>query len=183
MRAKSRGSLGAALALASSLASLQAPAWALPILGLVRPEVELTDAWERSIHLSTYRGMPVLVVYEDKGSAQQNAALKSELAVLARGEKYRRLVALVAVADVSGYDYWPVRGFVKGSIRSESERQHTVIYCDWDGHVRRALELERGQSNVVLYGRDGSVLFAHAGALGADERRAFVALLRSQVPD
>jgi hypothetical protein len=156
---------------------------ALPVAGAVRPEVQLTDAWDRSIRLSTYRGMPVLVVYEDKGSSAQNAALKSELAVLARGDKYRRLIALVAVADVTGYDYWPIRGFVRSAIRSESSRQNTVIYCDWDGHIRAALGLERGQSNVVLYGSDGGVLFAHAGPLTADGRRAFVALLRAQVPD
>jgi hypothetical protein len=160
-----------------------APVEALPLAGALRPEVELTDAWERSIRLSTYRGMPVLVVYEDKGSSEQNAALKRELAVLAKGDKYRRLIALVAVADVTGYDYWPIRGFVKGAIRGESEKQSTVIYCDWDGHVRHALGLERGQSNVVLYGSDGAVLYAHAGPMSAEERRGFVELLRAQVPD
>jgi hypothetical protein len=155
--------------------------WALPIAGALRPEVELTDAWERSIRLSTYRGMPVLVVYEDKGSSEQNAALKRELAVLAKGDRYKKLIALVAVADVTGYDYWPIRGFVKGAIRGESQKQNTVIYCDWDGHVRRALGLEEGASNVVLYGRDGAVLYAHAGAMTPEDCRGFVALLRAQV--
>jgi hypothetical protein len=175
--------MGAVAAFAALAAWEVSDASALPLAGAVRPEVQLTDAWDRSIRLSTYRGMPVLVVYEDKASSAQNAALKSELAVLARGEKYRRLIALVAVADVSGYDYWPMRGFVRSAIRSESTRQNTDIYCDWDGHVRSALGLERGQSNVVLYGGDGSVLYAHAGPMSVEARGTFIGLLRAQVPD
>ena len=182
-KASTRSRVAAAtLALALAVV-VSSRASALPIAGAVRPEVQLTDAWERSIRLSAYRGMPVLVVYEDKGSSAQNAALKSELAILARGDRYRRSIALVAVADVSGYDYWPIRGFVRSAIRSESAHQTTVIYCDWDGHIRTALGLERGQSNVVLYGRDGSVLYAHAGAMTLEDRTAFIALLRVQVPD
>jgi predicted transcriptional regulator len=163
------------VALVASLAA------ALPLVGALRPEVQLTDAWDRSIQLSKYRGMPVLVVYEDKGSARQNEALKSELSVLAKGDRYRTLIALVAVADVTGYDYWPIRGFVRSAIRSESQKQGTVIYCDWDGRVRTALGLERGMSNIVLYGRDGTVLYARAGAMSGDERRTFLALLKAQV--
>ena len=163
------------------LVLLGARAAALPASGATRPDVQLTDAWDRSIRLSTYVGMPLLVVYEDKGSSSQNAALKQDLAVLARGDRYKKLIALVAVADVSGYDYWPIRGFVRSAIRSESTRQSTVIYCDWDGHVRTSLALEKGQSNVVLYARDGSVLYAHAGPMDADERTTFISKLRDQV--
>lgn len=169
------------VALTVAFATWVAQALALPVAGAWRPEVELTDAWNRSIRLSNYRGMPVLVVYEDKGSSAQNGPLKEELATLAKGDKYRRLIALVAVADLTGYDYWPIRGFVRSAIRSESSKQGTVIYCDWDGHIRAALGLERNESNVVLYGRDGSVLYAHAGPMTSDERRTLIAVLRAQV--
>jgi predicted transcriptional regulator len=154
---------------------------ALPVPGAARSDVELTDAWDRSIHLAAYVGKPVLVVYEDKGSSSQNEALKEELAAVARGDRYKTVVALVAVADVSGYDYWPIRGFVRSALRSESQKQGTVIYCDWDGHVRGTLGLERGQSNVVLYGRSGVVLYSHAGPMSVEERRTFFATLRGQV--
>jgi len=109
---------------------------------------------------------------------QREAAI---LARLAAGDRYRGAVALVAVADVAGYDYWPVRGFVKDAIRKESVKQGTSIYCDWDGHVRRGLELDAGTSNVVLYGKDGSVIFADKGALSAARRGALLDLLRRQV--
>jgi hypothetical protein len=154
---------------------------ALPTQGAARPDVALEDAWDRAIHLERYLGMPMLVLYEDKGSTTENAALKAELARLAEGDRYKERVALVAVADVTGYDYWPVRGFVKSAIRDESRKQKTPIYCDWDGHVRRALDLEQGTSNVLLFGRDGKVLFAHAGPLSEGARAELLARLRSEV--
>jgi hypothetical protein len=154
---------------------------AVPAVGSGRPDVTLQDGWDRTLELARYRGMPILVVYEDKDSATINQGLKEELSKLAKGDRYKRLIALVAVADVSGYDYWPVRGFVKDAIKSESHKQGTLIYCDWDGHVRGALGLHRGTSNVVLFGKDDKVLFSHAGALSSEQQRALIGLLREQV--
>ena len=170
-----------AVLLALVVASILRTARALPALGALRPEVTLKDAWERSITLSRFRGMPVLVVYEDKGSSTQNQRLKDDLARLGQGDRYKQSVGLVAVADVSGYDYWPVRGFVKDAIQSESEKQHTTIYCDWDGHVRTSLGLEKGMSNVVLFGKDGKVLFAASGTVSDQRREELVRLLRHEV--
>lgn len=156
-------------------------AGAVPKVGSVRPNVTLQDGWDRTFDMGRYKGMPILVVYEDKDSATLNQALKDELAKLAKGDRYKRLIALVAVADVSGYDFWPVRGFVKDAIQSESHKQGTLIYCDWDGRVRSALGLRRGTSNVVLFGRDDKVLFSYAGALSATQQKELIGLLREQV--
>lgn len=163
------------------VAVLVSRANASPPIGAPRPDISLRDAWDRQFPLSLFRTMPVLVIYEDKGSVEQNAALKEHLSQLAKGDKYKKLVALVAVADVTGYDYWPVRGFVKNAIQKESHKQGTIIYCDWDGSIRTTLGLERGRSNVVLYGRDGRVLFSEAGALSEERRRALIGLLRTEV--
>jgi hypothetical protein len=171
-----------ALAAVLAVATFVSPARALPHIGAVHPEVRLRDSWDRTTLLSRFRGVPTLLLYEDKASTTENARLKAELAVLARGDSYKRSVALVAVADVSGYDYWPVRGFVKDAIQDESNKQGTIIYCDWDGGVRSALGLEKDKSNVVLYGRDGKVLFASSGPLDAAGRSRLLALLRAQLP-
>ncbi len=168
-------------ALALALASLAPSAGALPKLGAPKPELRLVDAWDRTLDTARLSGRPVLVVHEDKDSSKQNQAFKDDLAALARGNRYVRRIALVAIADVEGYDYWPVRGFVKDAIKSESAKVNTVIYCDWNGDVRRALGLRRGVSNVVLYGAEGTVLFAHEGALSTDQRRRVIELLRQQI--
>ena len=156
-------------------------AHALPTLGEAPPDVVIEDAWDRQVALAKFGAKPVLVVYEDEGSAKQNKALKDQLSELAKGDRYKKRVALVAVADLDGYDYWPVRGFVKDAIRGESRKQQLPIFCDWGGRFRKALGLTKGASNVVLYGKDGKVLFSHAGPLSGDQRTTLVSLLRKQV--
>ena len=133
------------------------------------------------MHLSGTAGRPLLVVYEDKDSSKLNQALKDDLSKLARGDRYRNAVALVPVADLEGYDYWRVRGFVKRAIRTEIAKLRTPIYCDWNGAFRRALGIPRGTSTVILTDQSGVVLFARSGKLSADERRQVLSALRAQV--
>ena len=152
-----------------------APAPTLP------SSVRLVDAWDRSDDIARYRGMPTLLVYEDKDSAQTNILLKRELAELGKGDRYKKSISLIAVADVSSYDYWPARGFVKDAIQKESTAQGTLIFCDWTGSVRNALGLKPSASNFVLYGRDGAILFSHTGAMAPERRAELIALLRRQV--
>jgi hypothetical protein len=154
------------------------PAEALPKIGDVRPTVRLVDAWERPYDLAQVGDRPLLVMYEDKGSAGQNAAFKKELGELARGDRYKGRMVLAAVADVADYDYWPVSGFVKDAIRDESVKAGTPIYCDWDGSVRRVLGVQRGISSVILYGKDGHAVFSYEGPMPPDVRTQLVALLR-----
>lgn len=169
----------ASFALAASLfAFVPASSDAAPSLGGARPDVSFVDAWDRALVLPKTSGKPVLLVYEDKDSANQNLALKNELSSLARGDAYKNRVVLLAVADVSGYDYWPARGFVRDAIRSESVKLGTPIYCDWDGRVRDTLALEAKRSNVVFYGKDGRVLFSHAGTLPDTKRKELVKLMK-----
>jgi hypothetical protein len=178
----SRHSRSFVIGVAVTATALLGPAThALPRLGTGRPTLRLVDAWDQTLELSSVGAKPVLVVYEDKGSADQNTAFKGDLANLAKGDRYKSRVALVAVADVEGYDFWPVRGFVKDAIRGQSRRFGTVIYCDWNGGARQTLGATRGMSNVILYGKDGRVLFSHEGALSPSERREAIELLREQV--
>ena len=154
---------------------------ALPLLGEPPPDVELEDAWDRRVAMAKLGAKPVLVVYEDEASAKQNKELKADLAELAKGGQYKKRVALLAVADLDGYDYWPVKGFVKDAIRDESRKQQLSILCDWNGKFRKALGLVKGSSNVVLYGKDGKVLFSHAGPLSRVQRATLISSLQSQV--
>ncbi|MFS8071466.1 MAG: YtfJ family protein [Byssovorax sp.] len=158
-----------------------APALALPVEGDAAPNARLEDADGRAVELKAFKGKPILIVYEDKDSATQNQPLKDALSKLAKGDRYKAAVALAAVADVSAYDFWPVKGFVKDAIREESRKQKTTIYCDWSGTFRNAYQLRRGVSSIVLVGRDGHVLFAAEGAVSADQRKRLVELLKAQV--
>ncbi len=158
-----------------------APSAALPSAGAARPAVQLVDGWDRPFVLPQAHGKPVLVVYEDKDSARQNQAFKDELAQLGKGDRYKQRVTLVAIADLQGYDYWPVRGFVKDAIQSESNKFGTLIYCDWSGAARASLRLKKGVSSVLLYDRSGTLAFSHEGPMPAVKRAAAMALLREAV--
>ncbi len=170
-----------AVALALTLALAVAPAAALVRPGDIRPAARVADADDRVIDLRSVNGKPTLVLYEDQDSAKVNTAFKDELARLARGERYRNAVALVPVADLQAYDYWPVKGFVRDAIRSESKKIGTTIYCDWDGSFQRAAGFRRGTSSVVLIGSDGRVRFAAEGQLSKEDRERVIALLRVEV--
>ena len=179
--AKLRSIVLGVAALALSTLGSSSPALALPAEGAAAPNARIEDADGRSLELKTFKGKPILIVYEDKESATQNQPLKDALSKLAKGDRYKAAVALAAVADVSSYDYWPVKGFVKDSIREESRKQGTTIYCDWSGSFRGAYRLRRGLSSIVLVGRDGHVLFAAEGAVSAEQRNRLVALLKVEV--
>lgn len=167
-------SIGVAIAVATPGAALVGP-------GALRPAARVVDPDDRVLDLHVVHGRPTLVVYEDKDSATLNQTLKTELSRLARGGKYRATVALVPVADVRDYDYWPVRGFVKDAIRGESRKIGATIYCDWNGSFARALGIQHGTSSVILFGRDGHVLFSYEGKVPDGETGRLLALLGREV--
>jgi len=169
-----------ALAFLTAL-TLASSALALPNEGDAAPNARVEDADGHAVELKQFKGKPILIVYEDKESAEQNQELKKDLSKLAKGDRYKSRVALAAVADVSSYDFWPVKGFVKDAIREESRKQGTTIYCDWNGTFRSRYKLRRGVSSVVLVGKDGHVLFAGEGKLSAEQRKRLIGMLRDQV--
>lgn len=174
---KSGFAFGAVLVVALAAA----PSWALVQTGSLRPAARTVDADDRTLDLRAVNGKPIFVIYEDQTSATMNAALKADLARLAKGDRYVGAVALVPVADLQGYDYWPIRGFVKDAIRSESRKVGATIYCDWDGSFQRAAGFRRGTSSVMLIGRDARVRFAAEGPLDKAQRDRLIAMLRSEV--
>lgn len=164
-----------------SVFTLAAPSNALLSPGAVRPAARVVDANGRVLDLGAVQGRPALVVYEDKESATLNTQLKAELSRLARGDRYRSAVVLVPVADVRDYDFWPVRGFVKDAIRSESKKIGATIYCDWDGSFGRALGIQHGTSTVILVGKSGRVLFAQEGKISPADTKRLLDLLRAEI--
>lgn len=163
------------------IGAVAGPASALLPVGALRPAAKTVDADGRALDLRAILAKPTLVLYEDKDSSKMNAAFKDELSKLARGDRYRDAVALVPVADVQGYDYWPVRGFVKDAIRGESKKIGATIYCDWDGSFQRAADFRRGTSSVMLIGKNRRVLFSSEGPLSKADSARVIELLRGEI--
>ena len=169
------------LPLIAAVATASSDSFAIPKSGEGLPSASVVDANGTSFDTASVKGRPLLIVYEDKDSGKDNQALKDELAAFAREGDYRDRIALVAVADVSSFNFWPARGFAKDAIRRESARAGTTVYCDWDGVFRERLTLTKGKSNVVLVGKDGKVLYAAHGAMGENARARFFSLLRGEL--
>lgn len=171
----------AMLALASSLVLLSsARALASPTVGSQRPGIKLVDGWDRELDLTSVK-RPLLMIYAGKDTNSQTQTLNADLATLEASIHYRRTILELRVADVASYNYWPARGVVKNELQKHSNLLGIVVYSDFTGEVGTTLRLTPTKSNVVLYGRDGKVVFSYAGAVPAADRKVLLDLLRGQL--
>lgn len=158
----------------------QPSAHALPTVGGTAPETaKVEDVDSRVLQMKDLRGKPVLLVYEDKDSAHVNDELKKELAKLSASDQKLGSLRVVAVADVSAYDFFPAKGAVKDAIRKEQEKAKTTIYLDWSAAFRDDLALDKGTSNVVLLDAKGKIVVAFKGALDRDARQRLFDAMRA----
>ena len=168
---------------ASALALAAIPgADAAPKEGEPAPDARAEDVEGRAFETRSYRGKKTLILfYEGKDTSQQNGRLKVDIAKLTKTDRYRSVTHFAAVGDVSDYNYWPVKGIVKDKIREESKKSGWPIYCDWAGSFRAAYKLRRDASNVVVVGKNGSILFAAEGTVDARKRERLFNFLRAEV--
>jgi hypothetical protein len=153
------------------------PAAARPEISGSRAAVQLVDGWDRQLDLANF-ARPIVLFYEDKDSSTQNQTIKDELTDFQRSSNYRATIEHIIVADTSAYNYWPAKGIAKGELRKWTMKLGIIVYSDFIADVRMKLELEKGQSNVVLYGADGRVLLAHAGPMPRDVRDELIARMK-----
>lgn len=168
----SRHRLARRSALLLPLLLLTSHALAAPKIGEDVPGARAEDVDGRPFKLDDQRGKTVVIVYEDKESGAVNKAFKDDLTKLAT-----RAVVIAPVADLSEFNSWPAKGFAKDAIRAESKKSGITIWCDWDASFRKALDLPKGSSSVVVVGKSGKVLFAVDGALDEGQRKAAIAMI------
>jgi hypothetical protein len=148
------------------LAALLGPASAaaLPVPGQPIAPVVVVDQDAHARPLPDPR-LPTLVFYEDKDAGKQNQTAHDRVGALADKPGNQGKVDILAVADVSKWDWFPAHNFAIAEIRKIARRENATIYCDWKGTVRKQWGLTRGKSGVVLLGADGRVRFAGEGPL------------------
>ncbi len=156
-------STASSLILSAILVTMSSDTHALPSPGTVAPSAQVAAIDGQSLNLAALRGKVALIFYEDKDSVSQNRALKDALGRARKSPGHKANATIVAVADVSGYDWWPARGFVEKALREEGKKAGHRIYCDWSGKFRSALQLQQRASNVMLLDPDGKIVLAHAG--------------------
>lgn len=114
-------------------------------------DARLFDLGDRQVSLRSLAvGTPrvVVLLHQDRHSADQNTALKEALGQLVG--RYADRLQVVALADVGGYDFWPAKGYVKDALRPLSAEGGVTVLCDWKGAVRKAYGLAAKQSAVFV---------------------------------
>lgn len=170
-------------AAAAAPAEAAAPAALAPAAPAPRPaaevsalDVRVSDLRDRPVTLRSFAGKVVVLVHEDKDANQQNRALKAALGKLLDAHRGRLLV--VALADVSRYDYWPARGFVVKALNKLPHDQDSLVLADWKGALRQHLGLRRAESSVLVLERDGRTALLRRGDLPEAEAQAVLATIR-----
>lgn len=157
------------------------PAFALPAQGTVRPALSLVDVEDQAVELRGVNGKPMVVVLENRESAEQNTSFKSDLATLNKSKEAREGYVLIPIADVEGYDYWPARGFVKDAIREQNKKLGRPIWVDWRGQARRTFGASKDKSVILIFGKDGKLKFAAEGTLGTAQRAQAMTALKCEL--
>lgn len=161
-------------ALAVGLCAPRARAAAAAPAGTALSDVVLSDLDDRPVPLRDLGGRAVALLLEDRDTKEgDNQALKDALGVCTErhGDRFR----LIAVADVSPYDFWPARRYAKDALRKVAS-EGVQLLADWKGALRKRLGLRgTGQSTLILLGPDGRVALVLRGAQGPREVAAVTA--------
>jgi len=143
------------------------PAHAVPSIGSPAPKASAESLDGKEFNVNEMRGRTTVIFYESKDVTTQNRALKAALKNQKKNEGYGENVQVIAVADVSAWNFWPAKGFVQDAIRKEEKKSGHPIYLDWTGTFGKAFRMDRSASNVVLVGPDSRVKVSHAGPVPA----------------
>lgn len=134
--------------------------------GVIPADFVVSDADDRVSKVSLLRaGHPTIVFYEDNDGGEQNDRFKQRLGKLQGKSASAKKVAIVAIADVASWGFWPARGFVKDALRSAGKKAGITVWADWSGAGRAALSATTSASNIVLLDAAGRVVWASTGAL------------------
>jgi len=138
----------------------------------------LYDPDDTAFALSTLcAGRAALIVVEDKDGGGQNEDFKKRFGVLQ--DTLGDQVVLLPVADVSNYNYWPAKRFVKNALRNAGRKNGITVYADWSGEGRTALRPRPKLSNLVLVDKRHKVLWASSGQLTRSQEDELLELVKT----
>ncbi|HOI10635.1 MAG TPA: hypothetical protein PK313_09190, partial [Myxococcota bacterium] len=136
------------------------------------------------VRLVDETGRHVLIIYEDRASANQNLSLKQRLWDLHRKGRLDERMMVMPIADVRAFREWPASQYARKAVDAERKRTGRVLFADFTGAAGKALEASPGRSTLVLLAPGGEVLWSAEGALSKADASRLVRLLlaRAGVP-
>lgn len=155
---------------------LPLPVAGTPAAGEALPPVAFEDLEGRKRTLPDPRA-PVVVIYEDSKSGDQNLRAADLIDRTTDLPANRGKIEAVAIADLAKWNWWPAKKFALAEVKKVAAREQTPIYADWSGAVRKAWRLTRGKSGILVIGTDGRVRFAGEGPLSEQQLAQLTAAL------
>jgi len=144
------------------------------------PAFEVMTADEQKLTLAQVKGRAWVFWYEGPDTAELNDGAKVELTALFASLPEDRRPRLVAVGDVSSYDFWPARGFAGRQLRTFERKYKHPIYGDWSGSLREGMGFRKNESNLLFVDAEGKVLFHATGKVTAAQLEQVKALVRGE---
>jgi predicted transcriptional regulator len=151
---------------------------AAPVLGVVLPPIDLEDI-DRHVRtlLGTSDTMPVVLIWEDADSAKHKQAAHAVVGRYSDNAANRSLFELVAIADLSHWDYWPARHYAREAFRKAAGEKGTHVWIDWKGALRSTAMLRKGESAFFVLDREHHVRYFAQGQLDDAQEKALDAAI------
>lgn len=145
-------------------------AWSPPLLGKAPSppllDAVLTGSDGAAVSLARFAGKPMVLFFEDRHSTTLNKPLKMRLKEWGEAHAKMDAARVVAIANLSAFNFFPVKGIALGRVRSMEKKIGIPILADLDGVMTGApWFLPAESSTVLLCDGQGGVVYQHTGAL------------------
>jgi len=127
--------------------------------------MEITDTDNKKVALSSFRGRPTLVFYEDRASNTLNQSFKDKLFSEGKTRGLLDKVNLVAVAYLKPFNFFPAKQFALQAVRGMEEKIGIPIYVDFTGELAKGLAIPTNSSTVVMLDGRGDITYKKSGKL------------------
>ena len=135
--------------------------------------IELRDQYDAPQTLAFPTTNIIVLTIADKRGAEEIAGWVSVLKL-----RYAGRIEIRGLADVGG-----VPGFLQGKIRKKFQASHTYpVMLDWSGNVCAQFGYEKNVANILILGRDGTILGRSTGPATEQAIQDFDSLLEKHLP-
>lgn len=145
-------------------------------------DAALADSFGRAFELSRFRGKPLVLFYEDRHTVELNRPFKKQLWEKGEALNLRKAAHVIAVANLQGYDFFPIRPIALSYVRDEEKRVGVPILVDLRGTLTSApWRLPPKTSSVIVLDAEGRIRFQYSGKLPEKKVGEFYETLGSLV--
>jgi hypothetical protein len=142
-------------------------------------DFEIQDQFHRVHRTTDYVGRVLVVVGSGKGGREFNTPWGHAIHDSLSAELERADVVFIPVADVRGVPF-----FLKGRVRRKFPRENRKwALVDWKGRFAQAYDWNPKACNVLVFGRDGSLVYQMYGReLESKKLQAVINSIRNLLP-